>query len=164
MSKLIPLYIKRHTEIAAYAIVDDAKYDELNQWRWLYMKHLSTPGYAIRRSGNLTILMHRVITNAQKGIHVDHINGNSLDNQINNLRPATAQQNGRNSRKPHRKNLTSQFKGVTFHKPTQKWRALIVKSTKTSTTLGYFLTEIEAAKAYDAAARDCFGEFARTNF
>lgn len=164
VSKLIPLYAKRYTVIAAYTVVDAARYDELSKWRWLYMKHLTTPGYAIRREGRKTILMHRVIANAQPSERIDHINGNSLDNQASNLRPATAQQNGRNSRKPQRENPLSRFKGVTFHKPTRKWRAIIVKSPRTCTSLGYFHNEIEAARAYDAAARECFGEFARTNF
>lgn len=164
MTKLIPLYIKRYTEIAAYAIVDDAHYDALNERRWLYMKHLSTPGYAVQRRGSKTILMHRVITGAQVGARIDHIDGNTLDNQTSNLRPATAQQNGRNSRKPHRKTATSQYKGVHWASGKRMWCASIVKSPRTCTKLGYFENEIEAAETYDAAARDCFGEFARTNF
>ncbi len=58
---------------------------------------------------------------------------------------------------------TSQYKGVTLHKPNGKWKAYIdIDGRKQH--LGYFIKETDAAKAYDKAAKHCFGEYARFNF
>lgn len=63
-------------------LVDDADYKRLSHWRW----HLSTKGYACRTGpGDKTILMHRVIAHAPKGMDVDHKNENKLDNRRSNL-------------------------------------------------------------------------------
>jgi hypothetical protein len=105
--------------------------------------------------------MHVVIMQPKPGEYVDHINGNGLDNRRTNLRLCTQQQNCRNSR-PHRDG-TSRFKGVSWFKRDQCWRAYLVIDAKQK-HLGYFADEVEAAKAYDAAAQINFGEFARLNF
>ena len=93
---------------------------------------------------------------------VDHINGNSLDNRRSNLRPATVAENARNKTMPHH---TSRFKGVTYNatrpRPA-KWRAQI-RFWGHLIHLGYFRTEVEAARAYNASARQYFGEYARLN-
>jgi len=106
------------------------------------------------------IRMHRLILKAQKGQQVDHINGNGLDNRKDNLRFCTSSQNYQNSRK--RKNCSSKYKGVWWHKQSKKWQTGIVLNYK-NYHLGYFTNEIEAAKAYDLTAAEFFGEFARLN-
>jgi hypothetical protein len=78
-----------------------------------------------------------------------------------NCRWATRSQQMQNTRK--RKGGSSKYRGVSWHSQNKKWRVQISVNKKT-TTVGCFDDEIEAAKAYDAAARDCFGEFASTNF
>ena len=57
----------------------------------------------------------------------------------------------------------SRFKGVHWFKPLQKWRAQIIVNYR-QITLGTFVVEEDAARAYDAAAHKHFGEFARPNF
>lgn len=158
MSKSIPL------TKGQFAIVDDEDYDWLMQWKW----HYST-GYAMRKQSgprdapHPTILMHRAILAPPHGMFIDHINMNGLDNRRCNLRICTASQNNYN-RIPYRtKTATSQYKGVRFHRLRNKWHAFIVLHKGKQTHLGYFTSEIDAAKAYDVAARAHFGEFARLN-
>lgn len=93
----------------------------------------------------------------EKGLCVDHINGDRADNRIENLRQATYKENFTNRKKP--KNNTSGYKGVC--KDGSKWRASICKDRK-SYTLGTFNTPEEAYDAYCRAAAKLHGEFART--
>jgi hypothetical protein len=104
---------------------------------------------------------------ASQGLHafltgwpmVDHINLNGLDNRRTNLRPATRAQNMHNRRL--NANNTSGYKGVSRDR--SKWRAHI-KLNSRQRSLGTFATPEQAARAYDAAARELFGQFARLNF
>lgn len=107
------------------------------------------------------IRLHREIIGAKPGEQVDHINGDSLDNRIENLRICTASEN--NSNRGNQKNNTSGFRGVTWNKQTQKFRACIWSDRKRF-YLGSFDDPIEAAKAYDRKADELHGEFARLNF
>lgn len=93
---------------------------------------------------------------------VDHINLIRHDNRWKNLRHATRSQNHANTvKKRPRKSV---YKGVTVNSGySTLWRAKI-KHNGTSIHLGYFSSEVKAAKAYDVAARKIFGEHARTNF
>ena len=90
----------------------------------------------------------------------DHRDGDGLNNQRSNLREATVSQNQRNARGA--RNSSSQYKGVGWQSQIGRWRAYIWLDGK-SKHLGTFTDEVEAAKAYDAAAREHFGEFARLN-
>jgi hypothetical protein len=105
--------------------------------------------------------MHREIMNPTDDRFVDHRNCDSLDNRRANLRFATRAENMRNRRK--KKNTTSQFVGVNFYKPSKKWDSRITHQGK-RIKLGRFVSEIDAAKAYDEAAKKYYGEFARLNF
>jgi hypothetical protein len=87
---------------------------------------------------------------------LDHRDGNGLNNRLENLRPATRKENGRNRRA--RLTCSSTYKGVQRDKR-GKWRTFIQ-----GFHIGYFTLECEAAKAYDAAAKLLYGEFARMNF
>lgn len=114
-----------------------------------------------KRDGKLVITkMHRLILNAPDGVHVDHINGDGLDNRRENLRLATPELNQANARK----HLVgrSRFKGVSWSEAAQKWRAYISQHRK-QTHLGLFNTEIEAAAAYDAKAKEIWGDRAFLN-
>jgi len=95
------------------------------------------------------------------GMMIDHINGNGLDDRRANMRTCTNQQNMRNLRK--RRSGSSIYKGVYYDKRRRTWYARICHNGK-NIHLGTFATEIEAARAYDRAARRLFGEFARLNF
>lgn len=91
----------------------------------------------------------------------DHINHDTLDNRRDNLRICTVSQNNMN-RKKSRKTQSSIYKGVCWYARSRKWIARI-KYYETKYHLGYFDSEIEAAKAYNNKARELFGEFAKLN-
>jgi len=146
-----------------YAIVDDANYEALNKHKWCAAK-MHGKYYAIRGVRNdsktRTVYLHREILQPAVGQEIDHINGNPLDNRDNNLRLCTSAQNHMNQRP---RGGSSQFKGVTWHKRNKKWQAEIQHNGK-SYWLSAFADETDAARAYDKAAREHFGEFARLNF
>lgn len=103
------------------------------------------------------ILMHQLIMDAK---WVDHRDGNGLNNRRDNLRLTTPTLNQANSKK---RPGSSQYKGVTWDAGHGKWKAKINKHYK-RTFLGLYIVEEDAAQAYDDAARQMFGEFARLNF
>jgi len=105
--------------------------------------------------------MHRLLIHAPKGMEVDHINGNGLDNRICNLRICTRSQNQIN--KGLQKNNTTGYKGVSFIKKHRKYRATIRINGK-SMYLGEFESAKGAAFAYDNKAKELFGNFAKLNF
>jgi hypothetical protein len=92
---------------------------------------------------------------------VDHINGEGLDNRRENLRLATHAQNLKNLKVP--KNSTTGFKGVSFRKDKRKYEAYIKYDNNPRKRLGYFKTAKEAAEAYNDAAAEFHGEYARLN-
>ncbi len=151
-----------------FTMVDDDDYDFLSQWKWCPVQQKISP-YARRAVVNpkgvtpkLTVYsMHRVIMCAPKGMFVDHINGNTLDNRRANLRTCTQQENTRNQRKQAGK--SSVYKGVHLETRLGRYRAQIRVNGKRK-FLGYFISEIDAALAYDRAAIEFFGEFANPNF
>ena len=144
------------------ALVNDADYERLNKMKWYfhYMKNNNT-AYAARWIAGSIVLMHRFILNPAKDQVVDHIDGNGLNNQRENIRICTKSDNQGNRAK--NKNNTSGYKGVHFYKRINKFRAQIKLYGK-DIYLGYYNSPIEAARAYDAKARELFGEFANTNF
>jgi len=91
---------------------------------------------------------------------IDHINNDRADNRVANLREASKSENCRN-RKSH-KGSSSKFKGVFWHKSDKRWRASIYIHGKLR-YLGQYMSEIDAAKAYDQVAIKEFGKFAKTN-
>lgn len=153
------------------AIVDDCDFARLMQWKWCAAKKTRSGGrlyWCATRTdtsggpGNYErVYMHREIA-AVAGIpQVDHQDGDGLNNRRSNLRPATGHQNQGNKRK--QVGCTSQYKGVSWSKQRGMWKADIKQGGK-KVYLGYFADEVLAAKAYDAAAVEYFGEFALLNF
>ena len=105
--------------------------------------------------------LHRIIFLFHKGYlpdYIDHINGNSFDNRIENLRETTYSGNNQNAKT--RKDSSSNVKGVYFHKLTNKWTASC-QSNKKRYYLGLFDTIEEAEKVVKCARNDLHGEFAR---
>lgn len=143
------------------AIVDDELFDWLNQWKW-NVRDCGVGRYAqrTRPSDHTNLQMHRVILGAKPGEIVDHINGNGLDNRRCNLRLCSQAENTRNRKKSQLSR--SKFKGVLWSESHQKWRARIAAGNR-RVHLGWFLTEIEAARAYNYAALRLHGQFAKLN-
>jgi hypothetical protein len=106
---------------------------------------------AAKRDGRL----HRILL-GEPDDHIDHKDRNGLNNRRSNLRPCTRSQNLGNSRK--RSNKTG-FRGVYLEGRTGRWCAML-----SDQHLGTFDTPEAAARAYDAAAIERFGDFATTNF
>jgi len=94
-------------------------------------------------------------------MHVDHINGNPLDNRKSNLRICTHAENSNNT--GPRKNNTSGYKGVYWAKRNKRWLAQITHNGK-QVYIGHYKDKEEAARAYDAKAKEFQGEFAYLNF
>jgi hypothetical protein len=136
------------------ALIDAADFSRVSAFRWIALRN-GRNWYAMRWPG---IYMHRLILGVRE---VDHINGNGLDNRRCNLRPATRSQQMQNSRK--RLDTSSLYKGVYWDKTYGIWRAQI-RINGRAISLGRFDNEVEAAKAYDKAAKEAFSEYARTNF
>lgn len=140
-------------------LVDNETFIWASNYKWLNNKK-KNKFYAIRRQNKKTIYLHREIMNAQKGQYVDHINGNSLDNRKTNLRICSNAENSRNSKT--KSNNTSGYKGVVWLKRERKWRSRIKVNYKLI-VIGYYNDIKEAAKAYNQAAKEYFGEYAWLN-
>jgi hypothetical protein len=150
------------------AIVDDADYKWLNQWKWqaLLDKRHDPPVISVARSGYVgkvngklkykTIKMSRFILDLKPGdgIEADHKNHNALDHRRENLRIATRMENLRNRRRF--KNGKTAYKGVSWNKAGKAWQFMI--------RVGGFKTPKEAAIEYDKYLKILYGEFAVTNF
>lgn len=122
---------------------------------------LNEKGYLHASCGGGKFFVHRLIWKMCKGydpLVIDHINGNRADNRIENLRSVNFAANARSVRKLLG---ASKFKGVYAAKG-GKWGARI-KVDRTTKHLGTYACEMDAALAYDFAARDMHGEFAITN-
>lgn len=146
-------------------LVDEASLLELSRYRWCADVR---PGgvYAITGTGGLMRRMHRLLCGAAGKQRADHWNGDTLDNRIANLRVCSPAQNNTNTRKiSHRKGMepVSRFKGVSRNCTATRWVARIVVAGR-DTHIGAFDSEEEAARAYDRAAVQHFGEFACLNF
>lgn len=139
-----------------YAYVDAADYDCVSQWNWCLHN-----GYAARRDRGKTIYLHRAILPAPKGMVVDHLNHNRLDDTRANLEVCTQGENLRNTQK--RRGTASRFRGLYFCKRTGTWCPRIRFEGK-YIYLGSFAEEIAAARAYDYKAVELLGEKAPVNF
>lgn len=142
------------------AIVDDADFDWLSQWKWYAQVNESGGFYAARRESRTKLIyMHRLINKTADGFVTDHRDGNGLNNRRGNLRTATQLQNMMNRR--GKKRGTSKFKGVCLSVGSNKskvWAASIRIEGKLK-FLGRFATEEEAGAAYAAAAKTHYGDF-----
>jgi HNH endonuclease len=140
------------------ALVDDEDFEWLSKYKWGFYGPKNYAQNGARNRKPQTILMHRLILDAPKGLVVDHIDGNGLNNQRSNLRLATRRQNAHN--RPKQANNQSGFKGISKHH--RRWKATIRANGK-CIYLGLFKTAELAGAVYDQAALKFHGEFARMN-
>ena|SRR3990167_471292 len=146
--------------------IDKEDFGRLAIYKW----YGSVSGYAVRnRSRNESlkvgkkgmVYLHKVIVPTSRGLYVDHIDGDKLNNTRANLRICTHAQNLANRRKP--RILTSSiYKGVCWDKQMRLWRARITFNYR-GIFLGLFKNETDAALEYNDAAKKFFGAFAQVN-
>lgn len=142
------------------AIVDDKDFNQLNRWKWHFDGLYATRDEPrINGKHGKKVYMHRQIMNFPKEL-VDHKNQDKLDNRRSNLRLSNKSQQMFNCFK--RKTNTSGYKGVTWDKARDKWYAQIEVNGK-RIFLGRYKIVVEAAQAYDRAARKYAKDFASIN-
>jgi hypothetical protein len=153
------LYWKQRTSLPA---------GNVNQWNSRNagkeaFTHTDSNGYKRGRIYGIAFQAHRVIWKLVHGADpdvIDHINREPSDNRLTNLRSGTMADNSRNY---HKNQGASRFRGVCWVKRDKAWAARISNGSR-KVSLGNYKDEVEAAKAYDAAARRFHGNFAFLNF
>ena len=190
--KKIKLWENKDTLSDKVALIDDEDYEKVmsalgpRSKKWYAHCPPGATHYAM--TGSRLVTMHRVVMDAPKGMDVDHINGDTLDNRKQNLRLCTRSQNCMNKKlrsdsqsgykgvyeikKPQKHKYVSRKTGeVTYHysMPKKRFQAYIADPNspakrKKHIRLGCYATKEEAARAYDKKAKELHGEFARLNF
>ncbi|MEK6878193.1 MAG: HNH endonuclease [Nanoarchaeota archaeon] len=151
---IIEIEIKHKNQLFI-AVIDKEDYKRISEFKW----HLRKNGYIFTFCKKYKSLsLHRLILGEKENLIIDHINGNKLDNRKCNLRFVTYSQNLMNSKLPN--NNTSGYKGVTWDKNRNRWRAQI-KINKKEINLGRFIKKEEAIKTRKRAEQKYFGEFAK---
>lgn len=142
-----------------FVLVDQQDVEILYQRRWNMAPHRKT-AYCVYHGRLESLKLHRVLV--PDATLVDHINRAGWDNTRCNLRKTDSIGNSHNHG-PWAHKTSSRFKGVTYEPKKKLYRARIMVEGK-SIGLGRFKSEHDAAKAYDAAAKKYYGEFAYVNF
>lgn len=150
------------------ALVDDEDFERVNKFRWsvhIDPRNIYAKTNVSIKGKNTIMLLHRFILSDDQQLinntQVDHINRIGLDCQKHNLRSCTKQQNAWNAGSSN--NSTSKYKGVSWSKRDKIWYSFIMVN-RAKFYLGIFKNEIDAAKAYDEAAKKHHKEFAYLNF
>lgn len=148
-------------------IVDAEANEIIKCWNWSAFKNQSGQTYCVgyNRKTKEKKLLHRLLLGLEKKdriLFADHIDGNTFDNRLINLRIVNKSQNAQNMRKTTRQK-TSSFKGVFWDKSRNKWTA-VVKFNQRRIFQLRSNDKIEAAWAYDFMAYNLFGAHALLNF
>ncbi len=145
------------------AIIDSKDAPLVEQYRWHRRSDGTIAACAKRDDGKWrTVYLSRLVMSAAPGTIIDHEQHDKSDNRKSKPRVTTQQGNQRNSRRGAQINKTG-FKGVQ-QVSKNCWRASITVSPGDRRTIGYSDSPEDAARLYDAAAREHFGEFANVNF
>ena len=158
---LVPLGGKKYP--GRFAIIDAWAAPLIQCFNWYPKKRGGNSGsiYPATYFDGQYLRMHRLLTDPGEGFVPDHINGNTLDNRLSNLRVCSPSENTQNRVK--KSEASSRFKGVYRDKGREKWRARIMVD-GVPVHIGMFSDERDAARAYDKLASRLHGEFARLNF
>jgi len=132
--------------------------DEGSSWVDRYQWYLHHTGYAYAYVEGKETSLHRLLVKTKKGMQVDHINQDKLDNRLSNLRVCSQTENRRN--RPMTRRNTTGYKGVV--ESYGKYAAKLGYMGK-KLHLGYYVTAEEAARAYNKKAQELHGEFASIN-
>lgn len=152
---IIEFFNKKNIKIGE-TIIDKETFNDIKNYKISYNNK-----YATINVDQKLYRLHRYLLKCYDlDYYVDHINGNKLDNRIENLRIVTPQQNNMN--KTSRDNSTSKYIGVYLYSD-GKWKASIRINNK-NIHLGTFINEIDAAKARDIATKEYFKEHGKLNF
>ncbi|WP_435018454.1 HNH endonuclease [Tundrisphaera sp. TA3] len=148
-----------------FTIIDTDRFEWFIQHKWYVAKtNRNQMPYTHGSVNGKVVSYHRYITSCPPGLVVDHRNNYTRDNRRSNLRIATTAQNNCNLRRL--KAGSSSFKGVHLEKKSGRWKAVIKPPSYPRGKrlfLGTFVDELDAARAYNAAAREHFGEYAYLN-
>jgi hypothetical protein len=145
------------------AIVDKADAELVAGFRWRVLESHTGLLYAHAWHGSWHLYMHRLVLGAPEGMMVDHKNGNGLDNRTANLRLTDNSGNQANATGGLRsRSGSSQYRGVTWDRDRSKWMAAI-KVRGVRRHLGRFMDEASAARAWNRAALEAWGDMARLN-
>lgn len=142
-----------------FAEVDRDDFQRLSVHKWTAQRTREGKFYAMRRDRGRLVLMHRLIAKTPKHLWTDHIDGDGLNNRKKNLRHVTPTQSAMNKAIQRGQTMKGAWLDRTCHNK-NKWRATIRLHGKL-TYLGRFFTQVEAAAAYQVAAKKMFGEYRR---
>ena len=160
---VIPITNLKHGDHNLY--IDGEDFDKIKDYKWRLSSRQYGGHYAVttilKNNQQRLMSIHRLIMNCPDGMVVDHINHNKLDNRKENLRICTHRNNTRNRTKYTP--TISKYKGISYDG--RRISNLIVRIVVDSKCIyvGSFIDEIEAAKAYNVAAKKYFGEYALLN-
>lgn len=149
------------------ALVDNRDFEWLNQWKWhisgeKVLRNEKKEEYKLKKRG-IRLLSREIMEHNNiniKDLVVDHINHNTFDNQMSNLRPATISQNAANTKLA--KNNTSGCKGVYWSKQIKRWVARICVNGENK-HLGCSTNLKKMVNLYDKKAKEYFGKYALIN-
>lgn len=125
-------------------------------------------GYAYFKRNHANQYIHRLVLGNPKGLEIDHINHDILDNRKENLRIVTKSQNAANRNRKNTGENQSKYKGVYKFNKSYKGNVYTYYGAKVKKNgkeyQKSFKNEIDAAKWYDKTALEVHGEYAKLNF
>ena len=149
------------SEIKHLTGIDNDEVSSHGRYRNKYTHYDHTQRYQIMHAGYIKHdVAHAFLPNPLKLCHIDYIDGDPTNNHVKNLRWITRSVVSQNQAKKN--GTSSKYKGVSWHQRDKKWRAGIRHNGK-SIHIGYFKDEKDAGRAYNAKAKEVFGEFAKLN-
>jgi hypothetical protein len=151
------VFTNRQKQEIARGLVSEEDYQNIIKYGW----YISCGYVHGRVNGKIMSLHHFIMGKPEKGLIIDHINQNRLDNRRENLRFATLKLNAHNRKKNITETSTTKYKGIRHKKNRQSYSWSAQYGGK---HIGAFDNEKDAAKAYDTYVYQLYGEEAMLNF